>query len=87
MGVGIHMPLLVLVATGLVAFAFHELKYEAISIPFDVENVSTNNIFRSRHKIPLEAQRGTCKNELYPFLPQEELLCGRADGGGSGGRR
>ena len=67
------MPLLVAVPASLVAFAFYESKHNAVGIPLNAKNVRVHKIFRSRHQVPLEAQKSTRKNELFPFLLQKKL--------------
>jgi hypothetical protein len=73
MGVGIHMPLLVTVLPGLVAFAFYKAKHKGIGIPLLVQIVGMNHIFGLHHEISLKAQKNTCKNKLFAFLLQKEL--------------
>jgi hypothetical protein len=67
------MPLLVTVPPSLVAFAFYKIEQKAIGNPLNVQHVSTNNIFGSRHEIPLENPKYTWKCKLIPFLLQKKL--------------
>ena len=55
MGVGINMPLLIVVPACLVAFAFDKAKHKAIILPVNVHIMRLHNIFGSRHEIPLES--------------------------------
>jgi hypothetical protein len=66
MGIGIHMPLLLAVMPGLVAFAFYKAKHKGICIPLNVQNVCMNHIFGSRNEIPLEGQKILAKMNSLP---------------------